>query len=83
MKKTSTIYEQIIITSERTRELRQQRYGSMDTGVFSPRENKKLPRTVDTAINEFHNKDIGREYITRAIERVAAGTTRKKIQRRK
>jgi hypothetical protein len=83
VKKDSTIYEQIIITAERTRELRQQRYGSLETGMFSPVENKKLPRTVDTVIDEFENKEIGREYLGRAITRVAEGGTRKRIQRRK
>lgn len=83
MKNTPTIYEQIIITAERTRELRQQRYGSMERGMFDPMQNKRLSRTVDTAIEEFESSEIGREYLYRSLERVKDKNTKGRMLRKK
>lgn len=68
-KKTTTLFEQVIIAAERTRELREQRYGALDTGMFDPGVNKRLPRLVDQSLNEIENQNIGREYLFKSIER--------------
>ena len=78
MKTTPTIYEQVIITAQRTRELRYQRYGSMERGVFSPSENKRLPKLVEVAIDNFNNNEIGREYLIRAVNRSESARSQKR-----
>jgi hypothetical protein len=69
MNKSQTLFEQVIITAQRVRELRQIRYGSLETGTFSPANNIKLKRTVDQAEQDLENGLLGREYLNRAINR--------------
>ena len=60
MSTNTTLFEQVIILAQRTRELRDQRYGSIETGMYSPATNIRMARTVDVAIDEVDNKVIGR-----------------------
>jgi hypothetical protein len=69
MNKPQTLFEQVIITAQRVRELRQIRYGSLETGTFSPANNRKLGRTIDQAEIDLENGLLGREYLNRAINR--------------
>jgi DNA-directed RNA polymerase subunit K/omega len=69
MTNSPTVFEQVIILAQRTRELRDQRYGTMATGVFTPAANKRLVRTVDVAISEVDDNTIGREYLIQALDR--------------
>jgi DNA-directed RNA polymerase subunit K/omega len=69
MTNSPTLFEQVIILAQRTRELRDQRYGTMETGMFTPAANKRLARTVDVAISEVEDNTIGREYLARALDR--------------
>jgi DNA-directed RNA polymerase subunit K/omega len=69
MSTNTTLFEQVIILAQRTRELRDQRYGSIETGMYSPATNIRMARTVDVAIDEVDNKVIGREYLTLALNR--------------
>lgn len=64
-----TLFEQVIITAERTRELREQRYGAIETGMFDPRVNKRLPRLVDQALTEVESGEIGKGHLFKSIER--------------
>lgn len=75
-----TIFEQIIILAQRTRELREQRYGSMTTGVFTPAANKRLGRTVDQAISDVENNTIGREYLMMTLDRARTRRSTKRIK---
>jgi DNA-directed RNA polymerase subunit K/omega len=79
--KTTTLFEQVIIMAQRTRELRDQRYGSVERGMFSISENKRLPKIIDIAINDFETGEIGREYLDRAIDRArgARGQRKKRV----
>lgn len=69
MTNSPTIFEKVIILAQRTRELRDQRYGTMETGVFTPEANKRLARTVDLANSEVEDNTVGREYLVRAFDR--------------
>jgi len=69
MTNSPTVFEQVIILAQRPRELRDQRYGTMATGVFTPADNKRLARTVDVAISEVEEGTIGREYLVLALDR--------------
>lgn len=69
-KKMPTLFEQVIITAQRTRELREERYGALDTGMFDPSVNKRLPRLVNQAINEVETGVVGREHLIKCVERV-------------
>jgi DNA-directed RNA polymerase subunit K/omega len=80
-KKISTLFEQVIITTERTRELRKQRYGALETGFFDPNVNKRLPSLVDQALEDVETGKAGREYLIKAVER-RTNNSREKFKRK-
>jgi hypothetical protein len=49
--------------------------------MFSISENKRLPKIIDIAINDFETGEIGREYLDRAIDRArgARGQRKKRV----
>jgi hypothetical protein len=68
-KKPLTLFEQVIVTSELTRELRGQRYGAIERGDFDPGHNRRLPRIIDQALDMVDSGTAGREYLMKAVDR--------------
>ena len=76
-----TIFEQVIMTAQRTRELREQRYGSLETGVFDPKQNIKSPRLIDQALTEMQSGELDRQYLMHCVKKSQERSTRKPQRR--
>ena len=71
MSKVENIYERVLVSAARVREIKQVRYNSLDTGTYVLNQYKKLATPSQIADNEIAAGIVGREYLLKAVSKTS------------
>jgi hypothetical protein len=69
MSKLENIYERVLVSAARVREIKQVRYNSLDTGTYVLNQYKKVATPSQVADKEIESGTIGRDYLIRAVSK--------------
>jgi DNA-directed RNA polymerase subunit K/omega len=69
MSKLENIYERVLVSAARVREIKQVRYNSLDTGTYVLNQYKKVSTPSQVADKEIESGTIGRDYLIRAVSK--------------
>jgi hypothetical protein len=65
----TNIFERVIASAARMKEIREIRYNSLETGTYVPGMYKKLLRPDEQAIVDLDNGIAGRDYLYKAVSK--------------
>jgi DNA-directed RNA polymerase subunit K/omega len=67
MSQLENIFERVLVSAARVREIKQIRYNDLETGSYVLHQYKKLATPSDIAEQEIRAGTIGRDYLMRAV----------------
>jgi len=70
MSKVENIYERVLVSAARVREIKQVRYDSLD-GTYVLNQYKKVATPSQIADNEIAMGIVGREYLLKAVSKTS------------
>lgn len=65
----TNVYEKVLASAARAREIRETRYGHLNSGRYEPGQFKKMATPADQAIAEIDQGKIGREYLIKSVNK--------------
>lgn len=69
MTKVENIFERVLVSAARVREIKQVRYNSLDTGTYVLNQYKKLETSSQIAEREIAVGTVGRDYLLKAVSK--------------
>jgi DNA-directed RNA polymerase subunit K/omega len=67
MTKLENIFERVLVSAARVREIKQVRYNSLDTGTYVLNQYKRLETSSQIAEREIAAGTVGRDYLLKAV----------------
>ena len=69
MEKLTNLFDKVIATAARMKEIRDIRYNSLETGQYVPGMYKKLTKPYEQAMLDLENGVAGRDYLYKAVSK--------------
>lgn len=67
--KVENIYERVLVSAARVREIKQVRYNSLDTGTYVLNQYKKVSTPSQIADQEIAVGTVGRDYLLKSVSK--------------
>jgi DNA-directed RNA polymerase subunit K/omega len=69
MNELKNIFERVLVSAARVREIKQVRYNSLETGTYVLDQYQKVATPSEIAEQEIRSGTIGRDYLMRAVSK--------------
>ena len=69
MSELKNIFERVLVSAARVREIKQVRYNSLETGTYVLDQYQKVATPSEIAEQEIRSGTIGRDYLMRAVSK--------------
>lgn len=69
MNELKNIFERVLVSAARVREIKQVRYNSLETGTYVLDQYQKVATPSEIAEREIRSGTIGRDYLMRAVSK--------------